>query len=54
MSAKRKRQPDPPIEFVRCPECGWEQSDMGNAVRCEECGYGPMPTAAQRQETRPR
>ena len=31
-------------EFVRCPECGNEQGDMGNGVCCEECGYGPMPT----------
>jgi len=32
------------LEFVQCPECGNEQTDMGNGVECEECGYGPMPT----------
>ena len=37
-----KREPD--IEFVICPECGFEQADMGNNVQCEECDYGPMPT----------
>jgi hypothetical protein len=30
--------------YVECPECGYEQADMGNHVSCEECGYGPMPT----------
>ncbi len=31
-------------KFVECPECGYEQGDMGKGVQCEECGYGPMPT----------
>lgn len=30
-----------------CPECGYEQADMGNHVSCEECDYSPMPTADQ-------
>ena len=30
---------------VTCPECGYEQADMGNNVVCEQCGEGPMPTA---------
>ena len=33
-----------PVEFVLCPMCGNEQSDMGNNVQCEECRYGPMPS----------
>ena len=33
------------LEFVKCPECGNEQADMGNNVACEECGFGPMPTS---------
>lgn len=28
--------------FVQCPECGYEQEDMGRNVCCEECGFGPM------------
>lgn len=35
------------IQFVRCPECDYEQADMGRNVRCEGCGFGPMPTAPQ-------
>jgi len=27
-----------------CPDCGWEQGDLGRNVSCDECGYGPMPT----------
>jgi len=41
--AKKKKQPDP-IVFVKCPECGYKQADMGGDVACEECGYGPIPT----------
>lgn len=36
------------IQFVNCPECGYEQADMGNNVTCEECGAGPMPTNQKR------
>lgn len=32
------------MNYVICPECGYEQPDMGNNAFCEECGYGPMPT----------
>ena len=32
------------IRFVKCPECGYEQADMGRGVQCDECGHGPMPT----------
>lgn len=32
--------------FVCCPECGYEQEDMGRSVKCDGCGYGPMPTTA--------
>ena len=35
------------IKFVKCPECGEEQADMGAAVNCESCGFGPMPTGGQ-------
>ena len=38
------------VVFVRCPECGNEQADMGNHVTCEECGFGPMPTVCIRGE----
>lgn len=31
-------------EMVKCPQCGNEQSDMGNNVVCEECDFGPIPT----------
>jgi ribosomal protein S27E len=34
---------DEEIEFVECPECGYEQADMGANVACEECGE-LMPT----------
>ena len=34
---------DGEIYWVTCPECGWEQGDMGNGVGCEECG-AEMPT----------
>ena len=45
---ERKRLSDlDPVQFVVCPECGFEQADMGRGVRCEECGYGPMPTGAE-------
>lgn len=36
------------VQFVRCPECGNEQADMGRGVQCEECGFGPMPAKAPR------
>lgn len=35
---------DGEIYWVTCPECGFQQADMGNNIACEECGYGPMPT----------
>ena len=40
------------VEDVRCPWCGWEQSDMGCGVRCEECGQGPMPSISADREDR--
>jgi ribosomal protein S27E len=43
-----KPTPRPDTKWVECPECGYEQEDMGRAVRCEACGYGPMPTAGDR------
>lgn len=30
--------------WVTCPECGYEQGDMGRNVSCDECGHGPLPT----------
>lgn len=42
--SKRRKQKDQPPEWVRCPECGDEQADMGRGVKCENCGYGPMPS----------
>ncbi len=33
-----------PPEYVKCPWCGNEQTDMGRNVACEECGKGPMPS----------
>ncbi|KKL87897.1 hypothetical protein LCGC14_1930120 [marine sediment metagenome] len=41
MGSKKERDE---IRFVKCPECNYEQADMGRGVQCEECGYGPMPT----------
>ena len=38
-----KRKKPEPIQYVKCPECGEEQPDMGNNVACEVCGFGPMP-----------
>ena len=35
---------DGEVYWATCPECGWQQGDMGNKVTCDECGYGPMPT----------
>ena len=43
----RKRSKPEPVQFVKCPECGEEQPDMGNNVACEVCGYGPMPRASE-------
>lgn len=40
-----------PPEFVRCSECGHEQTDMGRGVQCESCGHGPMPSPSS-DETR--
>jgi DNA-directed RNA polymerase subunit RPC12/RpoP len=34
---------DDDVRFVKCPECGNEQADMGRGVACEECGHAPMP-----------
>jgi hypothetical protein len=31
-------------KIVICPQCGYEQVDMGHFVACEECSYAPMPT----------
>ena len=39
----KRSEPDTP-EWVVCPFCGNEQSDMGSNVSCEECGKGPMPS----------
>jgi hypothetical protein len=39
----RTKEPDQP-EWVTCPFCGNEQSDMGSNVACEECDKGPMPS----------
>ena len=36
--------PDETI-WIRCPECGNVQSDMGVGSECEECG-ATMPTTA--------
>ncbi len=47
MASKRKKMP--PMEFVRCPECGNEQPDMGRGVACEACGFGPMPVPPQQE-----
>lgn len=30
--------------FVKCPQCGNEQADMGNGVDCENCHFNPIPT----------
>ena len=46
-----KKKKTDPIVWVKCPECGYEQADMGRGVQCEECGYGPMPTEADENET---
>lgn len=49
--AKRPHQPFEydATEFVRCPECGNEQADMGQGVKCEECGFGPMPCKSRKE-----
>lgn len=44
MRTRKGKPKDEPIGFVRCPECGYEQADMGRGVTCDDCGYGPMPT----------
>lgn len=31
------------VLWVRCPECGYQQADMGNNIECEKCGT-QMPT----------
>lgn len=40
---KKRAEPNAPIQFVTCLDCGEQQADMGQGVNCENCGYGPMP-----------
>lgn len=44
MRRKQKPKPEPEPDFVTCPECGWEQGDMGTRVACETCDHYPMPS----------
>lgn len=48
-----KRNEPYEIRFVECPQCGYEQADMGNNVKCEDCGFGPMPTGDSRCDKLP-
>lgn len=34
---------DGEVYWSICPECGYQQGDMGNGIGCEECGF-LMPT----------
>lgn len=45
-----KKRKEPPVTFVKCPECGEEQADMGRNMQCDFCGYGPMPSTADGKE----
>ena len=46
----KKRETPDEIVFVRCPECNYEQADMGRGLQCEECGFGPMPTEGDEEK----
>lgn len=39
---KKKTEDDLFLPMMRCPECGYEQPDMGIGVKCENCGYYPL------------